>query len=161
MINMPFALYPLNDEITSVPSSDGGERGIALTTAALRAVKDYMDNSVSDNVSAIVLCYSLGKALKGEWEIERICDSIFTSESVSFTILNGEKLWRVNGKKEQNNPMPIRGKLSLKGRCSHTFAEGDMQRQVDGYRRLEEKLERDGFTHLGYGVVHVQKRKMT
>lgn len=158
LINMPFALEP--EPSLLVRSAAGGRLGYELTASALKAIDRFRKRQSKDvHVRAIVLTYSIGKNAKGEgsWVVPEVARETFGKDHVTWTLLENEKLWRVNGKKEQPNPMPLE-RLSTKADCKF-YIRDDSRR--DDARRAYEALTRElkgpgnDYTHLAYGLVAV------
>jgi hypothetical protein len=154
-INMPFAIFPKADELPATLAQDGGDRGVALTFAALRAVKDWADNAPGiETLRLVLLFYSLGN--NKEWEVVRKASEIF-NRPVDHIIFNKEKMWRVNGVKSEPNPMPI-SHIRTKARCSHTYSIVDQDAAEQGYLNLEHRYQEAGFDRLGYGIIDILVR---
>ena len=157
--NMPFAVFPRFESGSSPSAQDGGTRGVALTFAAMEAVaKLWREARSISELRAVILFYSLGRTENGPWEVEERAEKMFGLESVSTKILSDEKMWRVNGKKEQPNPMPI-DKLEEKAACRFTWAEYEEQNVREAYKARQQEFKDDGWTHLGYGVLDIVLRR--
>jgi hypothetical protein len=166
-VNMPFSIPPHAETFSSVGTSlaqTGGDRGIELTLAALDAISDFSRRSVFEALDAAVLCYTLGYQEDDgswRWEIDEIARELFegSAASVSFHLLKDEKLWRVNGKKEQPNPMPLES-LVKRADCRITYHDSVRDSKREGYLEKIRSLKAEGFTHLGYGILHVRFPQM-
>lgn len=157
-VNMPFAIFPASASDRGSLAQDGGDRGIALTQAALEGIAKFATaNTGAEAIRALVLAYSLGKSATGPWEVVEIAERLFPNCDISFRIAEHEPMWRVNGRKEQSNPMPIES-LKLKAGCRHTFSEQDEPTKREGYEALEKLFRQNGYTHLAYGVLDVNVR---
>ena len=163
-INMPFAIPPERRKGTQrfSFSQDGGDRGAELTNAALMAVQQFADRDKGyKKLDAVILCYSLGR--KGHdgswfWEIPQWAQDLFPDGKTEFHLCHDQMLWRVNGKKEQPNPMPIES-ITLKADCVHTFSDSVREAKRSAYVERVKEFKAEGFTHLGYGIVHVSVRR--
>lgn len=154
-INMPFAIFPKQKGLPQALAQDGGDRGAELTFAALGALRQFADRSkLIKKFRFVVLFYSLGCATTDSWEVVDRAKQIFPDGSVTHSILSDEKMWRIDGKKEQVNPMPLE-LLRLKGECKHTYSEIDRKNAVEGYVRLQNSFESQGYSHLGYGLLDI------
>jgi len=163
-VNMPFAIDPKESpsERLFTLAQDGGDRGIELTLAALRAIADFSTRNPNiGSIDAVVLAYSLGsqkrRAGGWSWEVEKLAEQLLPDAEIKFTLLEGEKLWRVNGKKEQDNPMPL-AKLSLKADCRFTYGDLEREQKKVLFSKLASSYNAAGFTHMGYGLVTARIR---
>jgi hypothetical protein len=154
VVNMPFSIQPTFDGSSRSLAQDGGDRGIEFTTAALAAIAAYMKECRSARVSAVVLFYSLGNPAKGTWDILDIAEELLPQGSYDFSLLEGQTMWRVNGRKSESNPMPI-DRLATKALCEHTYSHSDRSKALDWYATRTAAYAELGFTDLGYGVLHI------
>lgn len=154
--NMPFAIFPKMSDTANGPSpaQDGGQRGMELTAHVVRAVAQFKKRSNARSIRAVILCYSLGNPEEGKWEIEQIAEEYLNEYETSFHVLDNEKMWRVNGRKDQSNPMSLTN-LSLKASCKHTYRAEQMSEANEGYEKLISLYKEDGWSHLGYGLLVV------
>ena len=158
LANMPFALSPRS--IRNDVSLGGGPYGYELTTAVFEAMKRAEDeNEGRSEFRAVVLAYSVGRKLDEQWYVAERARAIFGHERITWHLLEDERLWRVNGKKEQPNPMPLSA-LSLKAECRFTFPERtDRAALARDYDALTDRLRQEGFDHLAYGIVEIGERR--
>jgi hypothetical protein len=155
-INMPFAIFPLAPDLPRTLAQDGGDRGAALTFSAISAVEKLVKHaSCMKSIRCVSLFYSLGNQEKDQWEVVEYAKKLFGDDSVSFQIFRDEKMWRVNGKKEQMNPMDLEY-LKLKADCRHTYEEREAESARIGYKELESTFRDNGFTHLAYGILDIK-----
>jgi hypothetical protein len=147
-VNMPFAIDPKDhweQSAKTLLSQDGGDRGIQLTFAVLDAIGDFQKRNSGSSIDAVVLCYTLGRYDEGSgigsWEVVDYAED--------------EKLWRVNGIKSQSNPMHV-SNMELKAECRNTYSDHLRENKKSGYNRLAKGYIEAGYTHLGYGVLHVR-----
>jgi hypothetical protein len=159
VVNMPFAISPLlEDGGHALPlSTDGGEAGADLTIAALRAIREAMRSLPAAAARACVLNYSVGQTEQGPWLVREIAETLFGREQVRFTVLSHETMWRINGKKEQPNPMPI-SSLSKKAECKYYVTDDRREEIRRGYKEREKQLQHAGWNFLSYGVVDITLR---
>ncbi len=156
-VNMPFAIYPRIDQGSGSLAQDGGERGIQLTLAAARAIKE-LSTRTGCTARAVILAYSLGTTLdsgKYRWDVLEQARTIFPSATINFRLRSEERLWRVNGKKEQPNPMPLNS-LKLKADCHNSFQDRDRDAARRGYEEITNTFHREGFDCLGYGILDIE-----
>lgn len=156
MANMPFAVFPPISRRFRKLSQDGGIRGDALTNALLKALGAFRAERRSDKPArALILFYSLGRSAEGPWRIEDTINELLPDCDFSLELLKDEKLWRVNGRKIEDNPMPI-SSLRKKADCNATWSEGEKQHARDRYIALENDLKSEGWSHLGYGIADIR-----
>jgi hypothetical protein len=152
--NMPFALAP---EPESLPrSAEGGRYGYELTYNALEAVSQ-LERSLAhqSRLRALVLAYSVGSVSDNRWLVHRHAEELFGPERVKWHLLAEEKLWRINGRKQQPNPMPL-ASLELKADCQFYVRDPARREAVrEGYRVLERELAENGCDHLAYGILEI------
>lgn len=154
--NMPFAVFPPISRRFRKLSQDGGIRGDSLTNALLKALGEYRLQRMSEKQArALILFYSLGRSADGPWRIEDTINDLLPDCDFSIELLKDEKLWRVNGKKVEDNPMPI-SSLSKKADCNATWSEGEKRHARDRYIALENDLKSEGWSHLGYGIADIR-----
>lgn len=149
-INMPHALSPYPNLLPK--TSDGGETGLKWTIAALKALTLFND---SGGV-AVILCYSLGNAKQNRWDIVEQAEKIFPKNKIQWVMLKDVRIWRINGKKEQPNPMPLREGLPKKADCRLYVNDIDREKPKQGYIQLVRIFESKGWDVLGCGILEVR-----
>jgi len=156
IVNMPFALEPMAG--TLVPTAAGGENGYEKTVSALKAIGDYAKLMLAPGEArAVVLTYSIGNSSENRWVIVEEAKKIFGSANVDWEMLIKEKLWRVNGRKEQPNPMPL-SSLKLKADCRYYVRDPRTRDKVRvGFIEKERDLRRKGHDSLTYGILSINK----
>lgn len=157
LVNMPFSLSPIPHVLPV--TSDGGVTGAKFTFAAIDAIARLArQNSARSAGRACILCYTVGNRDRDQWEVVDKAVSHFGSRRVTWRLLEDEPMWRINGKKEQPNPMPLRGGLSLKASCRIYVTEEHADSVRQGYERLEEALvtSPQAWDVLGYGIVDIE-----
>jgi hypothetical protein len=164
IINTPFALSPAG--IGMVRTADGGKDGLELTLTAMSLVKDIFKQSNSIcSVRAIVLCYSIGNGAD-KWYVVEKAREMFGEENISWEILSDRKIWRINGKKNEPNPMLLSEGLPKRADCKFYIEEENKdvvkQKYVDLSQHLSENIvdskgNKLGYeiTHLGYGIIDI------
>ncbi len=157
--NMPFAILPKRPGRPEPLAQDGGPRGVALSKALLDATAMLFKNAAAmRELRVILLFYSLGRSDFGPWEIAQYAEALFPDAVAKTTILTEKPMWRVNGRKEQPNPMPV-SSLKEKARCRLTYKEFDEDAIRDGFLKRQQQFAKDGWTHLGYGVLDISLTK--
>ena len=132
LANMPFALSSEPDAIAR--SADGGRFGYERTIDALSAFDALADQlDAESELRAVVLVYSVGDKGRDTWYVPAYARDKFGPDNVGWRLCSEEKLWRVNGRKEQDNPMPL-SRLELKADCRFYVREEGRQR--DGAERV-------------------------
>ncbi len=150
--NMPFALMPHLTEARAAPAQYGGPSASLFTVAALRAVERFWAEARGVNeLRFVLLFYSLGQTANGPWETQLRAEELFGRDCVRTEIMRNQKMWRINGVKEQPNPMPV-DDLERKAKCRFTWPEQMEATILKGYRRLQQELYADGWNYLGYGI---------
>lgn len=152
--NMPFELSPLRDALP--PSAEGGYFGYELTRAALNAAAGLEEQLGPDSrLRCLVLTYSVGCLDEQRWAVTEHAERCFGADRVAWHPLPSESLWRVNGKKQQPNPMPLEN-LALKADCRFDVRDPSRREEIrEGYRTLVRDCARNGWDHLAYGIVEV------
>ncbi len=149
-INMPHALSPLPNALPA--ASDGGLTGLEWTLTTLRSLRDF----VGSGGIAVVLCYSLGDDGKSRWEIIEQAYKLFAPSNVSWELLPDIRIWRINGKKEQPNPMILSEGLPKKADCKLYVKDEQREKVRQGYLELASKFEKMAWYVLGCGILEVR-----
>lgn len=149
--NLPIALSPFEGALPQ--TADGGSHGNALTLAALRRLRD-----VAPPESQIVLfANSLGNTANDSWDLEERATELFRDRAeVQWSLIRTAHVWRVNGRREQPNPMELHSALPRKAECVVNIRDDERKRVRSGYRRLADALERKGWDRLGCGILSVR-----
>jgi hypothetical protein len=164
--NMPFALVPNPDAMAR--SADGGRYGYQLTFDLLTAVNDLAASlDPSSDVRCVVLAYTVGAVEADSWVVPDAAYELFgirdgnredggNDIGAEWRLWRDERLWRVNGKKEEPNPMPL-ARLERKADCRFYVREDARRDAVRAeYRALTAELEKQGYDHLAYGVLAIR-----
>lgn len=153
-VNMPFGIFPYKYSSKSL-SQDGKENDASyLSICALNQLNKFLYKY--SNYRIIFLYCSVGNLKKNKWKIVEEANKIFSKCEISNTIISGDKLLRINGKKIESNPMDIR-KLSKKANCRVTFTDEERENVKENYKKISEKLFNQGDTHLVYGLIDIEK----
>jgi hypothetical protein len=103
----------------------------------------------------VSVAYSLGSVHDDSWVVAEKATERFGSAHVNWSLMDSERLWRVNGKKEEPNPMPLSA-LKRKADCRfYVRREANRERIRAEYDQLAQELEDAGYTHLGYGALTI------
>lgn len=154
IVNMPFALEPITGAL--VRTAAGGENGYEKTVSALKSINDYAKRVLPQSeVGAIVLTYSIGNVKEDRWVVLEEGRRIFGKDNVQWELLADQKLWRINGKKEQPNPMPL-SSLRLKADCQYYVRDPRMRDPLRaGYIEKERSLRNQGYDALAYAAMSI------
>lgn len=155
LANMPFALVPNRDAIAR--SADGGRHGYELTVALLDAFEELADQLDSGSeLRCVILTYTIGSKRTDSWVVPNYAFERFGREATTWRLWEDEKLWRVNGRKQQDNPMPLT-LLKSKADCRFYVRGNVVQETLRGeYEQLTEELAGEGHEDLAYGVITVR-----
>ncbi len=104
---------------------------------------------------ASLLGLTLGDASAERWEIVEAAIRIFGPERVGWTLLADEKLIRVSGRREQDNPAPASVALPRIAECRLYVADAERDAAVAGYRALASRMAAKGSPDIAYGVVDI------
>lgn len=154
MVNMPFALEPISGALAR--TSAGGKNGYEKTVSALKAISGYAESTgKQQEVRAMVLAYSIGNHREDRWVVFEEAKRIFGPTHARWELLKDEKLWRVNGKKEQPNPMPL-SSMKLKADCRYHVRDPRKREPIrTGYVEKERDLRKQGYDALSYGLLSI------
>jgi hypothetical protein len=146
--NLPFAVTP--KDLAYPQFSDGGESGLTEFEELIRALVRYGGRGLH----ALLLTYSLGRVqgYRQAWDVPMRLARILPTRALEWRLLVGHQMWRINGVKRFDNPMPLR-QLPSKAECRLTFSEDERARAKREFSMLAERLSTDGWSHVGYGVV--------
>ena len=147
--NMPHALSSLPDILPR--TSDGGETGIKWTMGALRAITRF----IGSGGTAVFLCYSLGNHKEDKWDVVEKAARLFR-KNIKWEILKNTHIWRINGKKEQPNPMSLRDGLPKKADCGLYVKDEDRKEVRQRYIQLVKVFENKGWDVLGCGILEIK-----
>jgi methylase of polypeptide subunit release factors len=151
LANMPFALGPDEDQIAR--SAQGGRHGYELTLNLIDALRNLaLDLNGASELRCVILAYSVGSADRDGWVVPEYAAQRLVG-TTKWRLWEDEKLWRVNGKKEQVNPMPL-DLLKLKADCRFYVRDQVGREELrEGYEQLAAALAEEGHSHLAYGVL--------
>lgn len=153
MVNPPLSLSPYPDFLTHY--ADAAETGAGLSMDYLNTVRDACARY--RNLRLCQLVYTVGNPETNRWQLHDYAQKVFRADRVSFELVTGCQLWRVNRIKVENNPMPL-SRLRRKAECVQEV-EGtrEERRQLaQDYDALAARLkEKFGATHLACGILTV------
>lgn len=145
LANLPFVIAPPRVVLPRV--SDGGNTGLEAIASLLKS----LSLRTGAGTDIVVLVYTLGGADTG-WAIEQLMHASLPGLPYRFELLDGARLWRVNGIKIFTNPMDI-SDLTAKADCRLTFTDDQRGFVRESYKRLAQSLRASGWEQLGYGVL--------
>ncbi|HYV14395.1 MAG TPA: hypothetical protein VE972_00050 [Conexibacter sp.] len=154
VVNMPFALVPEPDLLPR--SAAGGRYGCELTLKAVDQIAKLATTLAgASSLRCLLLTYTLGRLAEDVWMVPDYVADVFGADRCTFRLCEEEMLWRINGRKEQPNPMPLE-LLELKASCRfYVRYDADRAAVAARYRTLTRDLLAEGWDHLGYGVVAI------
>lgn len=141
--NPPFGLSPQNDSLHTF----GGRYGMAKTIEVLENVAGRL----AEGGVAQVLTYSICK--DGYYFIEEHLNNILPDGwNFEIELLKDKKLWRFNGTKGSNNPMPIE---QIAMRAADPFYNLKAIPKAE-WLGLANEIKEHGATHLAYILVTIR-----
>ncbi|KYG68032.1 hypothetical protein AZI87_01820 [Bdellovibrio bacteriovorus] len=144
LTNVPFA--PAPDDSSLALNSGGGEHGADLQIASFELVKKFSEqNSVP--VRACFLTWTLGNATSNEWEVPRLCQDIFPTAKIQWTLEQHDY-----DAPDLPNPAPLRSMLRHLARSQYVVKH-ENKNVEEAYENLADKLQAQGFTHIAYGFL--------
>jgi hypothetical protein len=155
IVNMPFALEPLPGSLPL--TSSGGKDGCEKTILALNAIERFMKRLPRNSeVRALILTYSVGASADNRWVVVDHAQRLFGPTSVRWRMPVDQGLWRINGRKEQCNPMSL-SNLILKADCKLDITSPQMREALRlGYIEKEGELRSRGYDSLSYGILLIE-----
>jgi hypothetical protein len=154
LANMPFGLAPDRDALPL--TSNGGPSGASLQIAAFLAIRDLAAASPRLDIRACLMGLTVGDRRTDRWEIVEKARECFGADRVNWTLLKEEKVVRVNGVRELDNPTPLRVALPRITECALYVKEADRSEQRTAYERLALQHEEMGNPDISYGIVDVR-----
>jgi hypothetical protein len=146
LANVPFAPAPDDDSLAL--NSAGGDTGADLQVASFRmAAKFRAHHRVS--VRACFLTWTLGDADRDWWEVPELCERELPGAKIKWHLIRHDY-----DAPELPNPSPL-GPM-LKHLASSQYAVGDSAKRQQSFSKLEEKLTRQGFRHIAYGMLYCE-----
>ncbi len=149
--NLPFGLASTRDMLAL--TSNGGDNGLQLQSAALRAIAAFRQTPQGARSHAVLLGYSLGNAATSQWEMVDLAKSIAGADCVVFDVPAGEGLLRVDGRRTMANPSPLRPALDMAGGCRLYHPDPAAARAR--YAALSDRFTAQGFADLAYVIVEI------
>jgi hypothetical protein len=154
LTNMPFGIAPLANVLPL--TSDGGITGATWSFKALEAIKTFAMNTPDrDSLHVSMLCYTVGNKQQDKWEVVEKAEELFGESKVSWKLLEDQTMWRINGKKEQPNPMNLAEGLPKKADCQFYVSDDDRERVRTEYHNLAKSLNNSDWEYLGYGIIDI------
>ncbi|PIT00776.1 hypothetical protein TSA1_08320 [Bradyrhizobium nitroreducens] len=154
LANMPFGLAPDRDALPL--TSNGGPSGASLQIATFLAVRDLAAAKPTLDIRACLMGLTVGDHRTDRWEIVEKARECFGADRVTWTLLKGEKVFRVNGIRELDNPVPLRGALPRITECTLYVKDAERSEQRAAYERLALQHEEMGNPDISYGIVDVR-----
>lgn len=149
LANLPSTLSPKKDALPN--TSDAGTHANTPAIAMLRAA-----SRLPERWGTVVLgSYSLGNDATGEWSLLQAAQRLLPECLVTWNLTDAP-IWRVNGKKQERNPLRIRDGLAKKAECRVSIPDSQREEARQGYRQLIPVLESEGWNLLGYGLLTIR-----
>lgn len=147
LANVPFAPAPKLEHALAVNSA-GGRSGADLQIASFRLVENFR-RETGNPVKACFLTWTLGNRDKNLWEVPEQCREIFPGAKVRWHLVHQDY-----DAPELANPAPLPAMLDHLARSQYAVRPGD-DKVRQAYAELGNELTREGWTHIGYGMLEV------
>lgn len=156
--NMAVEMPPIVDS-TEAESGLSSGHGMRLPSAVVAAANSLWKQSTTlSRLMVVILFQCPGHTKQGPWEIEEIARKVAPSAKAYAFVLGEVMIWRVNGRRTSANPMPL-SRLEDKAQCRLTFRKAEEDQARRGYRAVQEELEHNEWSHLGYGILELEFRR--
>jgi hypothetical protein len=146
ILNAPHAPVPVSEELPA--HSAGGPTGSDLVCGALENLARHRGSGAK----VLVYTYSIGALESNRWHILERSTELF-GDGVSWSS-GSQKVWRVNGVKQERPPMPLDG-LRQKAFCRLSISDVDRPVVEAEYSKLADSLAQDGWDVLGVGFLEI------
>jgi methylase of polypeptide subunit release factors len=158
LANMPFGPTPARGVLP--PTSDGGPSGADLQGATMEAIKAFAgrDDAARD-IRACLLVLTVGDRRTDRWQVVEEARERFGAANVRWELLQHEKIFRISGVREQDNPSPVAVCFPRIADCRLYVREEDSGSLRAAYSELAAQLERAGWPDMAYGVVDITVRR--
>jgi hypothetical protein len=154
LANMPFGPAPARGILP--PTSDGGASGADLSVATMDAIAAFAErNAGARSIRACLLALTVGDAAADRWEVVERAQARFGPKSVRWELLRDEKIFRISGMREQENPSPLIDCLPRIADCRLYVRPEESDALRAAYRDLARNLEHAGWSDMAYGVVDI------
>ena len=158
LANMPFGPTPARGVLP--PTSDGGPSGADLQGATMEAIKTFSDrDDTARDIRACLLVLTVGDRRTDRWQVVEQARQQFGAQNVRWELLQDEKIFRINGVREQDNPSPVAVCFPRIADCRLYVREEDSGSLRAAYSELAAQLERAGWPDMAYGVVDIAVRR--
>lgn len=155
LANMPFGPAPGR---TALPlTSNGGRSGADLQQATLEAVQQFAAQAgPSSAVKAMLMTLTVGDAASGRWQMVERARSLFGAARVKWSLLDEERLLRVDGTRELGNPAALRVFLSRLAACRLYTPEAGRRADLQGmFSGLAREHEDEGSPDIAFGMIEL------
>ena len=155
LANMPFAPSPAKAALPL--TSDGGHSGADLQLASFNSIARFAARAGSScTIKASLMSMSVGDARSERWETVELARQVFGERCVRWSLLRHERLMRVDGVREIDNPAPLRVALARFAACRlYTPEAGRRAWLRDEYARLALQHEGQGNPDIALGVIDI------
>ncbi|MBM0207566.1 hypothetical protein JNW90_34785 [Micromonospora sp. STR1s_5] len=154
LANMPFGPAPARGILP--PTSDGGASGADLQFATIEAIKTFAQRDKgSRELRACLLALTVGDRATDRWEVVEQAKAQFGDMNVSWELLRDEKIFRISGVREQDNPAPVAVCFPRIADCRLYVREEESGPLRAAYSELATELESAGWPDMAYGIVDI------
>jgi hypothetical protein len=152
--NMPFGIAPASADLPL--TSNGGAMGMALQIATFKALQDFINLWRSNfPVRACLLAIAIGDRKHNRWEVVEEARRYFGQDRVQWALLKDEKIFRINGIREQDNPSPIVSALSRRVDCRLYFDDAEREAKKAEFSKHARRLTEQGYPDIAYGIIDI------
>ena len=154
MANISFGL---SSPLGTLPNNvDGGESGENLQVATMHAFAEFANTARNvRNWRFVLSSYTLGMQEVERWLVPEIARTLFGSPNVKWSLLKDKRIWRINGRKRESNPMNLASGLRRRADCKFYTTSEERESVRIGDVALAERLSREGWDSLGYGIIDI------
>ena len=150
LANMPFAPAPAQKEVPL--TTNGGKNGMDFQVATFKAIRDFVAR-VDCEVRACMLGVTPGKQAEDSWILVDEAREYFGPHQLTWRLLPNEKIFRVDGVRELDNPSPILNALSRLGSCGLYYDDSEKPRVQAAFEDVGKALQSEGCPDIAYGIV--------
>lgn len=154
LANMPFGLAPNREALPL--TSNGGSSGANLQIFTFLAIRELAAANPQLDIRACLMGMTVGNRRTGRWEVVEKARECFGADNIRWTLLEDEKVFRVNGVRELDNPVALKVALPRITECQLYVKDSERSEQRVAYERLALQHEEMGNPDVSYGIVDVR-----
>ena len=149
--------FGLSSPLGILPNNvDGGESGADLQIATLHAFVEFVNDARNvHNWRFVLSSYTLGMHEMERWLVPETARTLFGSANIRWSLLKDKRIWRINGRKRESNPMNLASGLRKRADCRFYTTSEEREGVRIGDVALAERLNKEGWDSLGYGVIDI------